>query len=358
MSMGGFFTAYTPYQAEASQGMLAAIFEFQTMMIRLTGLDVSNASLYDGATAAVEACVMAINQSKDRSKILLASTLSQNIVDVIRMNFKHTPFILETVDCSDPKKTLINLQIKLDADCAGFLAQTPDCFGFVPDFTGFSDALKSNGTAFILSADPLSLAIFKTPAEWGADIAVGDVQAFGLDMNFGGPSAGYMAAGNNFLRQMPGRIVGQTKDRNGKRAFVLTLQAREQHIKRERATSNICSNQSLCAVGASVYLSLLGPEGLCTVAARCLSRLELVRKKLSSIPALSPVNDGTFFHDISYFLPEGGARKLAALADKGILCGLVTPCCGKDVLTIGVTETHTPLMIEALASALKEAFNA
>ena len=257
-----FMTAYTPYQPEASQGTLQAIYEYQSLMTELTGLDVSNASHYDGATSLAEAALVALKHT-DRLKLLVARSLHPHYRETIRTYLAGTPYKVEELGF-DVKGNFNReeLTAKLDASVAGVIFQTPNFFGNVEDLEGISEQLHANGSLMILTANPLSLGLFKSPGEWGADIAAGEGQPLGLSMEFGGPYLGYFVTTQALMRRIPGRLAGLTEDADGKRAFCLTLQAREQHIRRERASSNICSNQALCALAACAYMTLLGKKGI------------------------------------------------------------------------------------------------
>ncbi|MGM9752761.1 MAG: aminomethyl-transferring glycine dehydrogenase subunit GcvPA [Candidatus Cryptobacteroides sp.] len=261
-SRSEFLTAYTPYQCEISQGTLRYIFEYQTMICNLTGLDVSNASLYDGATAAVESVRMCVACTRKRNKVLLSDGLLPNVIETIATYAKWEGIEIGIVPCEAGEISRTALLEALDGTVAGVLLPGTNRFGIVEDYSGLADAVHQAGALFVEYCDPSTLAVIKTPAEWGADIAVGDGQSLGIPLSYGGPYVGFMACRNEYMRKMPGRIVGQTQDAQGRRAFVLTLQAREQHIRREKATSNICSNQSLMALWITVYLSLMGPDGL------------------------------------------------------------------------------------------------
>ena len=258
-----FLTSYTPYQAEISQGTLHYIFEYQSMMAELTGMDISNASMYDGTTAAAEAMMMAVAAGKKANKLLVSGCLNPQTVEVLRTYALHHGVELEALPVRDGTTSLDDVKARLAAGgVAGVMVQQPNLYGIVEDFTGFADACHEQKALFIVDSVAADLAVLKTPGEWGADIAVGDGQSLGIPMMFGGPYVGYMCCTEKLLRKMPGRIVGMTRDSRGQRAFVLTLQAREQHIRRQKATSNICSNQSLMALFVTIYCSLMGKQGL------------------------------------------------------------------------------------------------
>lgn len=256
-----FMTSYTPYQPEISQGTLQYIFEYQSMIQTLTGMDISNASMYDGATATAEACFMAASIRR-RSKILVSRSLNPNTMKVIETYLKFKGIEWDYIETSNGVTDFESLKTKLDKDVAGVVVQNPNFFGYIESYEGFSDLLKENKSLFIMNSDISTLAVLKSPYEQGADIACGECQSLGLPVAFGGPYLGYLATNKEFVRKMPGRICGYTHDLDGQRAFVLTLQAREQHIRRSKANSNICSNQSLLALFVTVYLSVMGKKGL------------------------------------------------------------------------------------------------
>jgi len=263
ISRSEFLTAYTPYQPEVSQGTLRYIFEYQSMITGLTGMDCTNASMYDGATAAAEAMMMAMASTKKKTRVLLSEGLLPQVVEVVRTYAKFNGVDLGFIPCQDGVTSYGALLAELAAgDVAGVLVPGINRYGIIEDLTGFADAVHAQKGLFMVYSDPSSLAVIKTPAEWGADIVCGDSQSLGVPMCFGGPYVGFLACTKDHVRKLPGRIVGATRDVDGKRAYVLTLQAREQHIRREKATSNICSNQSLMALYVTVYMSLMGPSGL------------------------------------------------------------------------------------------------
>lgn len=262
-SRSEFLTAYTPYQAEISQGTLRYIFEYQSMICSLTGLDVSNASMYDGPTAAAEAMMMAVACAKRKNKVLISETLLPQVMDVVETYARFHGIAISRLPHKDGQTSVVALENELaSGDVAGVIVPSVNRFGIVEDFTGFADIVHGAKALVIEYCDPSVLAVVKTPGEWGFDIAVGDGQSLGIPLNYGGPYVGFMACRKEHVRKLPGRIVGQTVDSDGKRCYVLTLQAREQHIRRDKATSNICSNESLMALFVTVYLSLMGPRGM------------------------------------------------------------------------------------------------
>jgi glycine dehydrogenase subunit 1 len=263
ISRSEYLTAYTPYQPEVSQGTLRYIFEYQSMITELTGMDCTNASMYDGATAAAEAMMMAVASTKKKTRVLLSEGLLPQVVNVVRTYAKFNGVELGFIPCLDGATSYGAMLAELAAgDVAGVLVPGINKYGIIEDFTGFADAVHAQKGLFMVYSDPSSLAVLRTPGEWGADVVCGDSQSLGLPLSYGGPYAGFLACRKDYVRKLPGRIVGATRDVDGKRAYVLTLQAREQHIRREKATSNICSNQSLMALYVTVYMSLMGPQGL------------------------------------------------------------------------------------------------
>ena len=258
-----FLTSYTPYQAEISQGTLHYIFEYQSMMAELTGMDISNASMYDGTTATAEAVMMAVAAGKKQRKVLVSETVDPKTVDVVKTYAHFHGIDIEMIAAKEGVTDLAAMRSQLSAgDVAGVVVQQPNYYGIIEDYTGVADAVHEQKALFIMNSVIADLALLKTPGEWGADIAVGDGQSLGIPMQWGGPYVGYMCCTEKLIRKMPGRIVGKTLDNRGQRAFVLTLQAREQHIRRQKATSNICSNQSLMALFVTIYCSLMGKQGL------------------------------------------------------------------------------------------------
>ena len=299
-SRSEFYTAYTPYQAEISQGTLQVIFEFQSMISSLTGMEIANASMYDGATACVEACFMAINQTR-RNKVIVSKTTHPDTRKVLNTYMKFGEFEIEEVDfCNEKGITDINkLKEALDKNSACVLIQNPNFFGIIEELDEIEKLVHENKSMLILSVDPISLGLLKTPGEIGADIAVGEAQALGNDLNFGGPYVGFLATKSKYLRKMPGRIVGQSIDSEGKRAYTLTLQTREQHVRREKATSNICSNQALNALTAAIYMGTMGREGLKEVATQSMKKAHYTYNKLIESGEFEPVFTGKFFKEFA-----------------------------------------------------------
>jgi glycine dehydrogenase subunit 1 len=353
-SRAEFYTAYTPYQPEASQGTLQAIFEYQSMIARLTGLDFSNASLYDGGPALYEAIAMAV-RTNNRSKIIIdagVNPLFRRIVNtyVINQDIEVTEVDLKDISCDRER-----IKSLLDEKVSALVMQAPNYFGVVEDYSDLFAAAEEKGITKILAFYPVSLGIIKSPAEMKADIAVADGQSLGLPLSFGGPYLGIMAASKNYVRKMPGRIVGETVDKEGRRAFVLTLQAREQHIKREKATSNICSNQALCALRAVVHLSLLGRDGFKKLALINVEKAEALKSLLKKINGIE-VKQGVTFNEFTVKLACDAKAFASKMADKGIMAGIPASLFypeKKNELIVSVTEKRTHKELEAYAAAAK-----
>jgi glycine dehydrogenase subunit 1 len=344
MSLPTFYSSYTPYQAEISQGVLQAIFEFQSMVCTLTGLDVSNASLYDGATAAIEASAIAINSTRKADTILVSETVHPSTKAVLKSYFGDLGVNIEEVGAKEGLSDFDAIRSALRPEVAAVLVQTPNFFGHFEDLQGLAESVHENKSKLIISSNPMSLALAKSQAEWGADIAIGDTQPFGLPSYFGGPSVGYIAVNEKLLRKMPGRIVGQTLDAEGKRAFVLTLQAREQHIKRERATSNICSNQALAALGTTVYLSTVGKEGLKEVANLSMQKAHYLYDRLKAFKSIKPFGNAPFFNEFTLEMGDKAETLLKALRQEGIYGGVLLEQLDeryKGLVSVAVTEKRS-----------------
>ena len=298
LSRSEFLTAYTPYQCEISQGTLRYIFEYQSMICNLTGMDVSNASMYDGPTAAAEAMRMAVACAKKKNTVLVSKGLLPNVLQVIGTYAKYYGTTLKEIALDGGQTSLKSLKALLaEGDVAGAIVPSLNRYGIIEDHTGFADALHEAGAVLAEYCDPSALAVLKGPAEWGADIAVGDGQSLGIPMTYGGPSVGFMACRKDHMRKLPGRIVGQTVDGEGRRSFVLTLQAREQHIRREKATSNICSNESLMALYVTIYLSLMGPQGMKEVNEKSYAGAHYLYEQLLKTGKFEPVFDKPFLKE-------------------------------------------------------------
>ena len=338
-SRSEFYTAYTPYQPECAQGTLQSIYEYQSAICRLTGMEFSNASLYEGGTAVFEAATMSIRINRKRNKIVCHSSMNPNYRAILE---SHTANLdVEIVDGDDP------------GNAACVIVQNPAFDGTIQDFTELGNACKEAGALFVVSFYPISLGLMKTPGEMGADIAIAEGQSLGIPLSFGGPYLGILATLKKHVRKMPGRICGETVDTEGKRGFVLTLQAREQHIRRGKAMSNICSNQALCALRALIFLSLMGKEGLVEIATHCHSKTEYLKSKLSFATIL---NEGNTFNEFSVRLPKDAREVLKAMVKEGFNAGIPLVDIGRgdaNDLLIAVTEKRTREELDAFASALE-----
>ena len=343
-----FLTAYTPYQAEISQGILQSIFEYQTMICELTGMDVANASVYDGASAAAEAAAMC--RDRKRSKVLVSAAVHPDTIAVMKTYAWAAGSEFALIPEKDGVTDLVALASLLDDKTAAVLIQQPNFFGMIEDAEKAGEIAHASKAKFIMSVNPISAALLKTPAECGADIAVGEGQPLGMPLSFGGPYLGFMAAQTSMMRKLPGRIVGETKDEQGRRAFVLTLQAREQHIKREKAGSNICSNEALCAMAASVYMAAMGRDGVQQAAIQSASKAHYFAEELGKA-GFARLHTGEFFHEFVTKVPCGADRALAALDAKGILGGLKL---SEDTILWCVTELVSKAEIDLAVSVLKE----
>ena len=342
-----FLTAYTPYQAEMSQGVLQSIFEYQTMICELTGMDVSNASVYDGATAAAEAAAMC--RDRRRRVTLISAAAHPDTINTVRTYCYGTGDELRVVPAKDGRTDPDALRAMLTPEVASFCVQQPNFFGQLEDAEALGEAVHENGSMFVMSVNPIALGIMKTPRDCGADVAVGEGQPLGMPLGFGGPYLGFMATTAKHMRKLPGRIVGETVDSRGERAYVLSLQAREQHIRREKASSNICSNEALCALTAAVYLAALGPEGLAECARQCMAKAHYLCRKLCEIEGVEPVYTGEYFHEFVTTLPRRG-EVLKALEDAGILGGLPI---GEGVLWCA-TEKQSRAELDRAIAVVKE----
>lgn len=351
-SRSEFLTAYTPYQAEISQGTLRYIFEYQSMICALTGMDVSNASMYDGPTAAAEAMMMAVACTKRKTRVLLSETLLPHVRKVVETYAKFHNVQLGYIPMKDGQTGLEPMKEELaKGDVAGVIVPSLNRFGIVEDLTGFAEAVHEAKAIAVEYCDPSALAVVRTPGEWGFDIAVGDGQSLGIPMFFGGPYVGFMACRKDYVRKMPGRIVGQTQDADGKRCFVLTLQAREQHIRREKATSNICSNQSLMALYVTVYMSLMGKEGLAKVNSLSSAGTHYLYGELLKTGKFEPVFDKPFLKEF-VLKPLVPVEKLQQkLLDEGFFGALSTE---EGYVSFCVTEKRTKAEVDSLVEAVKE----
>lgn len=342
-----FVTGYTPYQAEVSQGVLQMIFEYQTEICVLTGMDVSNASLYDGASAAAEATIMC--RERRRQRVLVAATAHPDTRQTIATYCTSAGAPVEVLDEEEGRLDLQALQAALAEDVACLYIQSPNYYGLLEEVEPAAKLCHAAGVKLIYGCNPIALALYKTPGEVGADIAVGEGQPLGIPLNFGGPYLGFMACTKALTRRLPGRVVGQTTDTDGKRCFVLTLQAREQHIRREKALSSVCTNQALCALSATVYLAAMGPEGLREVAVQCYSKAQYLAGKLAQA-GFTRLHGGAFFHEFATVCPADATALMWALEERGILGGLPIPggilwCC---------TELNTRAEIDELVHVCRE----
>lgn len=317
-----FLTSYTPYQPEVSQGTLQYIFEFQSMICELTGMDVANASMYDGATAAAEAIFMALSQAR-KNKALVSQTLNPRVKEVIATYAKYRDVEIAWIDETNYATAIADFDTKFDDSIGAVLLSQPNYYGIIEDITPIATKIDHQKSFLIMYVDPSTLPLLKTPQEWGADIVCGEGQTLGVPMSFGGPYVGFLACTTKLMRKMPGRICGLTNDVDGKRGFVLTLQAREQHIRRDKANSNICSNQSLMALYVVIYMSLLGPKGLQEVANRGYQNAHYLEKQLTQLKQFKNPSKQPFFKEFVVHY-DGDAKKLHQyLVEKGILGGVV-----------------------------------
>ncbi len=343
-----YLTSYTPYQAEVSQGTLHYIFEYQTMMAELTGMEVSNASMYDGTTATAEAAMMAVAASHKATRVLISATVDKKTLAVVKTYAHVHGFELGLIAEDKGVTSGTDLQEMVSqGGVAGVIVQQPNRYGIVEDFTGFADACHAQKALFIINSVAADLALLKTPGEWGADVAVGEAQSLGIPMSYGGPYLGYMCTREKLVRKMPGRIVGQTVDTQGRRAFVLTLQAREQHIRRQKATSNICSNESLLALWVTIYLSIMGKEGVKEAAQISYDGAHHLHDALLATGKFTEAFSRPFFNEFCLRYDGDVPQLLQRLADNGILGGVDM---GNNVLMIAVTEQRTLEEIEKYVS--------
>ncbi|CAM4274590.1 aminomethyl-transferring glycine dehydrogenase subunit GcvPA [Paenibacillus typhae] len=357
ISRSEFYTAYTPYQPEISQGELQAIFEFQSYICELTGMKVANASMYDGATAFAEAAVLAAGATK-RKKLIVSRTVHPEARQVLATSAGAWGLEVVEIDYKDGVTDQAKLAEAIDGDTAAVLVQSPNFFGAIEDLGAIEPLIHSVKGLLVVSANPLALGVLETPGKLGADIVVGDAQPLGIPASLGGPTCGFFAVAEPLMRRMPGRIVGQTVDRNGKRGFVLTLQAREQHIRREKATSNICSNQALLALCASVYLSVMGKEGMREVGELNIRKSHYAAGKLGELTGAAPAFTAPFFNEFVLKLPEGSnvSEINSKLVKEGYLGGYDL---GRDYpelaghMLVAVTEKRSKSEIDQFATVLE-----
>ncbi|MEG6616473.1 aminomethyl-transferring glycine dehydrogenase subunit GcvPA [Peptococcaceae bacterium 1198_IL3148] len=354
LSRAEFYTAYTPYQPEISQGVLQSIFEFQTMICELTGMDVANASMYDGASATAEAALMACVATK-RTKVLVSKAVHPEYREVLKTYAAGPELDILEIDFYQGGTDLEKLKEQLDKDVAALIIQQPNFFGTIEDLTAAAELAHQVKALLVAVVDPVAMALIASPGCCGADIVVGEGQGLGIPMSFGGPHLGFMACTEKLMRRMPGRIVGQTKDSRGDRGYVLTLQAREQHIRRDKATSNICSNQALCALAATVHLSLLGKKGLRQVAEQSLQKAHYASEQIINLLGFQLAWSAPFFKEFVVKLPQPAAEVNAKLLENGIIGGLDLGRYHPELqnhMLLCVTETRTKEDIDRLVAVL------
>ncbi len=356
---GEFLTAYTPYQAEASQGSLQAFFEFQTQVARLAGLDIANASLYEGATAVAEAVLMALNTSGKR-RVLVASTLLPDYRAVLKTYLQELPVTLVELPATAGRISLDTLTENLDADTAAAVIESPNAWGLIEDWDGlFAAAHEQPGTAAVAVFNPIACGLLRRPGECGADIAAAEGQPLGVPLSYGGPYVGLFAARSTYLRKMPGRLIGRTTDADGRPAYCLTLQTREQHIRGARATSNICTNQGLLALRATMFMSTLGAHGLREMAEQCWHKAHWLAERIAAIDGYKIKFDGPYFHEFCVVCPRPVTEIVEAAKRRGILPGVAAH--GRRLgrigdpqdLIIAVTEKRTRAEMDALVEVLE-----
>ena len=352
ISRSEFLTSYTPYQAEISQGTLHYIFEYQSMMAELTGMDVSNASMYDGSTATAEAAIMALASTKKTDTVLVSASVDPKVLNVVKTYAHFHGFNVELIAENDGATDKEQMDARLEkGGVAGVIVQQPNYHGIVEDFSGFADSCHAHKSLFIVNSVAADLALLKTPGEWGADVAVGDGQSLGIPMSFGGPSVGYMCCTEKLMRKMPGRIVGKTVDNRGQRVFVLTLQAREQHIRRQKATSNICSNESLMALFVTIYMSVMGKEGVKEAAQMSYDGAHYLHDALIATGLFSDKYERPFFNEFCVKYNGDVDRLQQRFIENGILGGVKVDT---DTLMFAVTEKRTKEEIDKLVNIAKE----
>ncbi len=352
ISRSEFLTSYTPYQAEISQGTLHYIFEYQSMMAELTGMDVSNASMYDGSTATAEAAIMALASTKKTDTVLVSASVDPKVLNVVKTYAHFHGFNVELIAENNGATDKEQMDARLEkGGVAGVIVQQPNYHGIVEDFSGFADSCHAHKSLFIVNSVAADLALLKTPGEWGADVAVGDGQSLGIPMAFGGPSVGYMCCTEKLMRKMPGRIVGKTVDNRGQRVFVLTLQAREQHIRRQKATSNICSNESLMALFVTIYMSVMGKEGVKEAAQMSYDGAHYLHDALIATGLFSDKYERPFFNEFCVKYNGYVDRLQQRFIENGILGGVKVDA---DTLMFAVTEKRTKEEIDKLVNIAKE----
>jgi len=344
ITRGEFLTAYTPYQAEASQGTLQVIYEFQTLICNLYDMEVANAGMYDGATSLAEATLMACRVTK-REKVALADSISPAYIDVIRTYCQSQDIVVEVVDPTNPP---------LDGETACLVLQYPNYFGYIEDQQKLVDAAHAQGALAVVSCDPTAMGMLQTPGHYGADIVTGNGQPLGIPASYGGPYVGLFAAKQEFIRQMPSRLSGRTVDKNGKTGYVLTLQTREQHIRRERATSNICTNEALYALASTIYLAAMGKQGMRQVAELCYHKAHYAAAQIGELPGYSLPISGSFFQEFVVQCPTSPTEINKKLMERNILGGLDVSEKVPNGMLLCVTEMNSKEDIDALVAALSE----
>jgi len=352
-----FYTSYTPYQAEASQGTLQVLYEYQSMICELSGMDVSNASMYDGASALAESALMAVRISRKRNKILIDGGINPTYIKVVETYLSFRDIEFEIIDVENFKTNRQAVLDKIDESVAGYLFQNPNFFGTMDDFTAIIEKLHEHKALAVISAYPISLGLLKDPGSMGADIFCADGQCLGNYMNFGGPSFGMIATKEKYIRDLPGRIIGRTLDKDQNEIFVLTMQAREQHIRRHRATSNICSNQNLIAVRSTIFMSLLGEEGLENMAKLCFSKATYLKEELSKLDGIEVLNKDDSFNEFVISTPLNSDDLLLKLRDKGFYAGINLTNIDEKLtnkVLVSVTEKRTKEQMDALIAAIGE----
>jgi glycine dehydrogenase subunit 1 len=347
-----FVTAYTPYQAEISQGILQSIFEYQTMICELTGMDVSNASVYDGATAAAEAVIMC--KERKQKKAIISATVHPQTIETIKTYCDGTDIEVVVAPARDGRTDLEQLKTLIDGETACVLIQQPNFYGLLEDGDAVGAITTGTDVKYIMSCNPISLGLLKAPIEYGVDIAVGEGQPLGIPLSFGGPYLGFMAATEKMMRRLPGRIVGETTDNKGNRTFVLTLQAREQHIRREKASSNICSNQALCAMTAAVYLDAMGRKGLQKAAELSMSKAHYLADRICELPEFELRYIGEYFNEFVTSFTGDVDKLMIELANCGILGGYPLEGDRKGDILWCATEMNTKEEIDGLITVMKE----
>lgn len=357
LARGEFYTAYTPYQPEVAQGTLQVIYEFQSLVAALTGMDIANASMYDGATALAEGVLMTVSRPRRKRRILVSTTVHPAYRGVLNTYLEGLDLeIVEVAPTTTPfSASPADFETLLDDDVACVVVQYPNFYGGIDDIAAFAEMVHSRGGALVVSTSPVPLGVLRPPGDLGADIVTAEGQSLGVPQSYGGPYVGLLAAKQAYVRQMPGRLAGQTTDSTGKRGFVLTLQTREQHIRREKATSNICTNQGLMATAATVHMTTLGPQGLREVALRCHQNAHYLAERISDLPGYRVATSGEFFHEFVVTTPGPAAKVVSRLQQDGILAGLdlgtVDPTLASNLL-LCATETNSRAGIDRFVESL------